>query len=86
MVSKETAERLTITHSRVASFFFIIAALSATAMLAPEFATKAFAQAFPTAKVNTTGLAVTDTEVTVGDPALGDRHDGDLGNGLDPGQ
>ena len=39
------------------------AALSATAMLAPS---KVFAQAFPTAKVNTTGLAVTDTEVTVG--------------------
>ena len=31
-------------------------------MLAPA----AFAQQFPTAKVNTTGLAVTDTEVTVG--------------------
>jgi len=42
------------------------AALSATAMLAPDFTTKAFAQAFPTAKINTTGLAVTDTEVTVG--------------------
>ena len=39
------------------------AALSATAMLAPN---TVFAQAFPTAKVNTTGLAVTDTEVTVG--------------------
>jgi urea transport system substrate-binding protein len=38
------------------------AALSATAMLAPG----ALAQQFPTAKVNTTGLAVTDTEVTVG--------------------
>src|SRR6476660_7346021 len=38
------------------------AAVSATAMLAPG----AFAQPFPTAKVNTTGLAVTDTEVTVG--------------------
>jgi urea transport system substrate-binding protein len=38
------------------------AAISATAMLAPG----AFAQQFPTAKVNTTGLAVTDTEVTVG--------------------
>ena len=38
------------------------AALSATAMLAPS----ALAQQFPTAKVNTTGLAVTDTEVTVG--------------------
>ena len=38
------------------------AALSATAMLAPT----ALAQQFPTAKVNTTGLAVTDTEVTVG--------------------
>jgi urea transport system substrate-binding protein len=38
------------------------AALSATAMLAPA----ALAQQFPTAKVNTTGLAVTDTEVTVG--------------------
>ena len=38
------------------------AAVSATAMLAPG----AFAQQFPTAKVNTTGLAVTDTEVTVG--------------------
>ena len=38
------------------------AALSAAAMLAP----KAYAQAFPTAKINTTGLAVTDTEVTVG--------------------
>jgi urea transport system substrate-binding protein len=38
------------------------AALSATAMLAPQ----ALAQQFPTAKVNTTGLAVTDSEVTVG--------------------
>ena len=38
------------------------AALSATAMLPPA----ALAQQFPTAKVNTTGLAVTDTEVTVG--------------------
>src|SRR6478735_7005615 len=38
------------------------ATISATAMLAPG----AFAQQFPTAKVNTTGLAVTDTEVTVG--------------------
>src|SRR6266481_5574400 len=38
------------------------AALSAAAMLAPT----ALAQQFPTAKVNTTGLAVTDTEVTVG--------------------
>ena len=38
------------------------AAVSATAMLAPT----ALAQQFPTAKVNTTGLAVTDTEVTVG--------------------
>jgi urea transport system substrate-binding protein len=38
------------------------AALSAAAMLPSG----AWAQAFPTAKVNTTGLAVTDTEVTVG--------------------
>jgi urea transport system substrate-binding protein len=38
------------------------AALSAAAMLAPT----ALAQQFPTAKVNATGLAVTDTEVTVG--------------------
>jgi urea transport system substrate-binding protein len=38
------------------------AALSAAAMLPPA----AWAQEFPTAKVNTTGLAVTDTEVTVG--------------------
>ena len=38
------------------------AAMSATAMLPPF----ALAQQFPTAKVNTTGLAVTDTEVTVG--------------------
>src|ERR1700722_13399730 len=38
------------------------AALSATALLPPH----ALAQQFPTAKVNTTGLAVTDTEVTVG--------------------
>src|SRR5258707_4068566 len=38
------------------------AALSATAMLSPQ----ALAQQFPTAKVNTTGLAVTDSEVTVG--------------------
>jgi urea transport system substrate-binding protein len=38
------------------------AALSAVAMLSPE----ALAQQFPTAKVNTTGLAVTDSEVTVG--------------------
>jgi len=38
------------------------AALSATAMLSPM----ALAQQFPTAKVSTTGLAVTDTEVTVG--------------------
>src|ERR1700745_1150327 len=37
------------------------AALSADAMLAPT----ALAQQFPTAKVNATGLAVTDTEVTV---------------------
>ncbi|MDO8874879.1 MAG: transporter substrate-binding protein, partial [Pseudolabrys sp.] len=39
------------------------AALAAAAMLPSS---KGFAQAFPTAKVNTTGLAVTDTEVTVG--------------------
>src|ERR1700754_3716018 len=38
------------------------AALSATAMLAP----RAWADAFPTAQVNTSGLAVTDTDVTVG--------------------
>ena len=38
------------------------AALSAAALVAPQ----ALAQAFPTAKVNTTGLAVTDTEVTIG--------------------
>src|SRR5919197_2377373 len=38
------------------------AALAAGAMVAPA----ALAQQFPTAKVNTTGLAVTDTEVTVG--------------------
>src|SRR3954447_16235217 len=38
------------------------AALGATALVAPN----ALAQQFPTAKVNTTGLAVTDTEVTVG--------------------
>jgi urea transport system substrate-binding protein len=38
------------------------AALSAAAMLPSA----AWAQQFPTAKVNTTGLAVTDTEVTVG--------------------
>src|SRR6476659_3386964 len=38
------------------------AALSASAMLAPT----ALAQQFPTTKVNTTGLAVTDSEVTVG--------------------
>src|SRR6201994_4136986 len=38
------------------------AALSASAMLAPT----ALAQQFPTAAVNTTGLAVTDTDVTVG--------------------
>jgi urea transport system substrate-binding protein len=38
------------------------AALSASAMLAPT----ALAQQFPTTKVNTTGLAVTDTDVTVG--------------------
>src|ERR1022692_991355 len=38
------------------------AALSATAMLAPQ----ALAQQFPTANVNTTALAVTDSEVTVG--------------------
>ena len=38
------------------------AALSATAMMPPS----ALAQQFPTATVNTTGLAVTDTEVTVG--------------------
>ena len=36
--------------------------MSATALLPPL----ALAQQFPTAKVNTTGLAVTDTEVTVG--------------------
>ncbi len=38
------------------------AALSTNALIAPC----AWAQQFPTAKVNTTGLAVTDTEVTVG--------------------
>ena len=38
------------------------AALSASALLPPA----ALAQQFPTAKINTTGLAVTDTEVTVG--------------------
>src|SRR5437879_12316953 len=38
------------------------AALSVSAMLSPQ----ALAQQFPTAKVNTTGLAVTDSEVTVG--------------------
>jgi urea transport system substrate-binding protein len=38
------------------------AALGASALLPAS----AMAQAFPTAKVNTTGLAVTDTEVTVG--------------------
>jgi urea transport system substrate-binding protein len=38
------------------------AAAGAAAFLPPA----AMAQAFPTAKVNTTGLAVTDTEVTVG--------------------
>src|SRR5712672_2759449 len=38
------------------------AALSATARLSPA----ALAQQFPTAKVSTTGLAVTDSEVTVG--------------------
>jgi urea transport system substrate-binding protein len=38
------------------------AAMSATALVAP----RALAQQFPTAKVNTTGLAVTDSEVTVG--------------------
>ena len=40
------------------------AALSAGAMLPPRRASRR--QQFPTAKVNTTGLAVTDTEVTVG--------------------
>ena len=38
------------------------AALSSSALIAPS----AWAQHFPTAKVNTTGLAVTDTEVIVG--------------------
>jgi urea transport system substrate-binding protein len=38
------------------------AALSTTAMLSPG----ALAQQYPTVKVNTTGLAVTDSEVTVG--------------------
>src|SRR5580692_3191030 len=38
------------------------AAMSASALLPPL----AFAQQFPTAKVNTTGLAVTDNDVTVG--------------------
>src|ERR1700752_1835112 len=38
------------------------AALSSGALLPPN----AWAQAFPTAKVNSTGLAVTDSEVTVG--------------------
>src|SRR2546430_11967098 len=38
------------------------AALSSSALIAPS----AWGQQFPTAKVNTTGLAVTDTEVTVG--------------------
>src|SRR5258708_4165489 len=38
------------------------AALSATALLPRHV----LAQQFPTAKVNTTGLAVTDTDVTVG--------------------
>jgi urea transport system substrate-binding protein len=40
------------------------AAVSAAAMLGAS--PKAFAQALPTAKINTTGLAVTDTEVTCG--------------------
>src|SRR5712672_3766658 len=38
------------------------AALSTNVLIAPS----AWAQQFPTAKVNTTGLAVTDPEVTVG--------------------
>jgi urea transport system substrate-binding protein len=38
------------------------AALSTNVLISPS----AWAQQFPTAKVNTTGLAVTDTEVTVG--------------------
>jgi urea transport system substrate-binding protein len=38
------------------------AALSTNTLISPS----AWAQQFPTAKVNTTGLAVTDTEVTVG--------------------
>jgi len=38
------------------------AALSAATLLPPQV----LAQQFPTAKVNTTGLAVTDSEVTVG--------------------
>src|SRR5882672_7165382 len=44
------------------NFLLGTAALSATALVSP----KALAQQFPTAKVNTTGLAVTNTEVTVG--------------------
>ena len=53
------------------------AALSATALLPPF----ALAQQFPTAKVNTTGLAVTDTEITVGgaDIAEGEEHEAKLG-------
>src|SRR5882762_4339233 len=45
------------------NLLFGTAALSAAALLPPA---AALAQQFPTAKVSTTGLAVTDTEVTVG--------------------
>lgn len=48
-------------------FWQLTSATMAAVMLAATGAPlAAFAQEFPTAKVNTTGLAVTDTEVTVG--------------------
>jgi urea transport system substrate-binding protein len=60
MSSRDRISRLATPNRR--ELLLGAAAVSATAMLAPT----ALAQQFPTAKVNTTGLAVTDTEVTVG--------------------
>jgi urea transport system substrate-binding protein len=60
MSSRDRISRLATPNRR--EVLLGAAAVSATAMLAPT----ALAQQFPTAKVNTTGLAVTDTEVTIG--------------------
>jgi urea transport system substrate-binding protein len=60
MSSRDPMSRLATPNRR--ELLLGAAAVSASAMLAPT----ALAQQFPTAKVNTTGLAVTDTEVTIG--------------------